>query len=137
MPVLRWRRYVHSACEPDLWDVSRSDGPSNPVGNTTEGERLKTRDPHQIAWDTRSGLNIFPTEKSHRHLITPLIKKMDSLRAIYPFGLASANVSMGWLLYQLSKPGWGGLLVMIGLFVILTLIGSAISECQSASERSV
>lgn len=61
---------------------------------------------------------------------------MDPLRAIYPFGLASANVSMGWLLYQVSKPGWGGLLIMIGLFVILTLIGSAISECQSASERS-
>jgi hypothetical protein len=61
---------------------------------------------------------------------------MDSLRAIYPFGLASANVIMGWLLYQLSKPGWGGLLIVIGLCVILTLIGSAISEFHSTSERS-
>lgn len=62
---------------------------------------------------------------------------MDPLQAIYPFGLASANVIMGWVLYQLSKPRWGGLLAVIGLFVILTLIGSVISEYQSASDRSI
>lgn len=94
------------------------------------------RGPHQIAWNTLSGLNLSQFEESQHDLITRLIKKMDPLRAIYPFGLASANVIMGWLLYQLSKPGWGSLLAVIGLFVILTVIGSAISEYQSASERS-
>jgi len=53
---------------------------------------------------------------------------MYLLETIYPFGLASANLAMGWLLYHLSEPAVGGLLVMIGIFVILTAIGTTVSE---------
>jgi hypothetical protein len=55
---------------------------------------------------------------------------MYLLETIYPFGLASANLAMGWLLYHLSEPVLGGLLVMIGVFVILTTIGTTVIEHQ-------
>lgn len=70
------------------------------------------------------------------HALTCPIKKMYLQQAIYPFGLASANVIMGWLLYQLSTPVWGGLLVVIGLFVILTWVGSTISELRPVFKKS-
>lgn len=35
---------------------------------------------------------------------------------------------MGWLLYYLSEPVLGGLLVLIGIFVVLASIGSALSR---------
>ncbi len=53
---------------------------------------------------------------------------MYLLEVVYPFALAGANVAMGWLLFRLSEPVLGGLLVTIGLFVVLASIGSAVSE---------
>jgi len=52
---------------------------------------------------------------------------MYHLETAYPFALAGANVFMGWVLYHLSEPGFGGLLVVIGLFVVLASIGRAVS----------
>lgn len=57
---------------------------------------------------------------------------MYLLHAIYPFALAGANVAMGWLLYHLSEPVFGGLLVTIGLLVILALIGGTVNEHRPA-----
>jgi hypothetical protein len=57
---------------------------------------------------------------------------MYLLESIYPFGLASANLAMGWLLYNFSEPVFGGLLIMTGVFVILTAIGTAVSEHHPA-----
>ena len=53
---------------------------------------------------------------------------MYLLQTIYPFSLASANIAMGWLLYHLSEPVLGVLLVLIGLFVVLASIGSTVSQ---------
>jgi len=53
---------------------------------------------------------------------------MDQLKTVYPFALAGANVFMGWVLYRLSEPVFGGLLVAIGLFVVLASIGRTVSE---------
>lgn len=56
------------------------------------------------------------------------MRAMYLLRAVYPCSLATANVAMGWLLYYLSEPVLGGLLVLIGIFVVLASIGSALSR---------
>jgi hypothetical protein len=53
---------------------------------------------------------------------------MHLLRTVYPFSLAGVNVAMGWLLYRLSEPALGVFLVVIGAFVVLTSIGSAVSR---------
>jgi hypothetical protein len=52
-------------------------------------------------------------------------------QTLYPIGLASTNIAIGWLLYYLSEPIFGGLLVVVGVFVIITLIGSTLSRCKS------
>ena len=56
---------------------------------------------------------------------------MYLLQAVYPLALAGTNIAMGWLFYYLSEPVLGGLLVAIGVFVILTSVGSTLSRCQS------
>lgn len=56
---------------------------------------------------------------------------MYLLQAVYPLALASSNIAMGWLLYYLSEPVLGGLLVVIGVVVMLTSVGSILSQCQS------
>ena len=56
---------------------------------------------------------------------------MYLLRAVYTLALASTNIAMGWLFYYLSEPVFGGVLVVIGVFVILTSVGSTLSRCQS------
>lgn len=61
---------------------------------------------------------------------------MHLLRTVYPFSLAGANVAMGWLLYRLSEPILGVLLVVIGVFVILTSIGSAVSQHRPVQGES-
>jgi len=53
-------------------------------------------------------------------------------QTLYPIGLASTNIAIGWLLYYLSAPILGGLLVVVGAFVILTSIGSTFSRYKSA-----
>jgi len=53
---------------------------------------------------------------------------MYLLQTIYPLSLAGANIAMGWLLYRLSEPVLGGLLVVIGTVVILVSIGSTVSR---------
>ena len=55
---------------------------------------------------------------------------MYPVEAVYPFAVGGANVALGWVLYHLSEPVFGGLLVLIGLAVILTLIGSVVSDCR-------
>lgn len=55
---------------------------------------------------------------------------MYLLEAVYPFAVGGANVALGWVLYHLSEPVFGGLLALIGLGVILTLIGSVVSDCR-------
>jgi hypothetical protein len=50
---------------------------------------------------------------------------------MYPFVLAGANLGMGWLLYHLSEPGLGVLLVVIGIFVILASVGSTLTRHRS------
>jgi len=62
---------------------------------------------------------------------------MYLIETIYPFALASANMALGWVLYHLSEPVFGGLLVIIGCFVILALIGSTISEYRPVLSRSI
>ena len=52
---------------------------------------------------------------------------MYPIRAVYPFAVAGANVAMGWLLYHLSGPVSGGLLVAVGLLVVLVSVGSTVS----------
>jgi hypothetical protein len=52
-------------------------------------------------------------------------------QTLYPIGLASTNIAIGWLLYYLSEPILGGLLVVVGVFVILTSIGSTLSRYKS------
>lgn len=61
---------------------------------------------------------------------------MYLLQIIYPLALAGANMAMGWLLYHLSEPVFGGLLVVIGLLVILALIGSTVSEHRPVLGKS-
>lgn len=61
---------------------------------------------------------------------------MYLLETVYPFALAGANIAMGWGLYRLSEPVFGGLLVVIGLFVILASIGSAVSEYRPVLGKS-
>lgn len=56
---------------------------------------------------------------------------MYLLQTLYPLILASTNIAIGWLVYYLSEPVLGGLLVMIGVFVILTSIGSTLSRYKS------
>jgi hypothetical protein len=53
---------------------------------------------------------------------------MYLLETIYPLAIATANLALGWVLYRFSEPVFGGLLVILGLFVILTLIGSTLSR---------
>jgi hypothetical protein len=57
---------------------------------------------------------------------------MYLLQTLYPLILASTNIAIGWLVYYLSEPVLGGLLVMIGVFVILTSIGSTLSRYKTA-----
>ncbi len=57
---------------------------------------------------------------------------MYLLQTLYPLILASTNIAIGWLVYYLSEPVLGGLLVMIGVFVILTSIGSTLSRYKAA-----
>jgi hypothetical protein len=57
---------------------------------------------------------------------------MYQLETVYPFALAGANVFMGWVLYHVSEPIFGGLLVVIGLFVVLASIGRTVSEHRPA-----
>lgn len=59
---------------------------------------------------------------------------MYLLETIYPFVLASANMAVGWLLYDLFASPFAGLLVVVGLLVILALAGTAISD--TTAERS-
>lgn len=49
-------------------------------------------------------------------------------QGVYPIALAGANVAMGWLLYRISEPAFGGLLVAVGLLVVLVSLGSTVSE---------
>lgn len=53
---------------------------------------------------------------------------MCLLQTAYPFALASLNVAIGWLLYHFSVPVLGGLLVVTGLLVTLSSVGTAVSE---------
>lgn len=55
---------------------------------------------------------------------------MQFQQAVYPLVLAGANVAMGWLLYYFSEPIVGGLLIVIGTFVILVSMGSTLKEHQ-------
>jgi uncharacterized membrane protein len=61
---------------------------------------------------------------------------MYLLETTYPFVLASVNMAMGWLLYYLSESVAGVLLVVIGLLVVLTLLGQAISEHRPITRNS-
>jgi hypothetical protein len=61
---------------------------------------------------------------------------MYLLEAVYPLAVGGANVALGWVLYHLSEPVFGGLLVLIGLAVILTQIGSVVSDCRGKFENS-
>ena len=61
---------------------------------------------------------------------------MHLLRTVYPFALAGANVAMGWLLYRLSEPVLGVALVVVGIVVVLTSIGSAVSQHRPALGES-
>ena len=56
---------------------------------------------------------------------------MNLLQTLYPLGLASTNIIIGWLLYYLSETILGGLFVVVGIFVILTSIGSTLGRCKS------
>lgn len=53
---------------------------------------------------------------------------MYLLETIYPFAIATANLALGWVLYHFSEPVFGGVLAILGLFVILTLIGRTVSK---------
>jgi len=57
-------------------------------------------------------------------------------RAVYPVALAGANAAMGLLLYRVSGPVSGGLLVAIGLLVVLVSVGSSVSERWSVRGES-
>ena len=61
---------------------------------------------------------------------------MSLLQISYPFALAGANLLFGWLFYQLSKPVFGGLLVVTGFFVILAVVGGTLSQHQPMFQRS-
>ena len=61
---------------------------------------------------------------------------MYLLQTIYPFALASLNMAMGWLLYNLSEPVFGGLLVMTGVLVILISVGSTVNEYRPVLRKS-
>ena len=61
---------------------------------------------------------------------------MYLLQVIYPFALASVNVATGWLLYQLFESLFGGLFVLAGLLVILSLIGHIVNEHRTVLRRS-
>lgn len=61
---------------------------------------------------------------------------MFLLETIYPFALASANLLLGWILYRLSEPAFGGLLVVIGLFVLLAVVGRTVSEHRPVLSKS-
>jgi len=37
-------------------------------------------------------------------------------QTLYPIGLASTSIAIGWLLYSLSEPIFGRLLVVVGIF---------------------
>lgn len=53
---------------------------------------------------------------------------MQLAQAAYALSLTGANIAMGWLLYYLSEPVFGALLVAIGICVALVSIGSAVSR---------
>lgn len=53
---------------------------------------------------------------------------MYLIQAIYPLALASVNLVVGWLLYGLFGTLFGGLFVVVGLLVILTLVGDGPGE---------
>jgi hypothetical protein len=56
------------------------------------------------------------------------IKTMCIARTLYPVVLASANLTMGWLLYRLSEPILGSSLVVTGILVVIASIGTALSR---------
>lgn len=51
---------------------------------------------------------------------------------MYPVSLASANLAMGWLLYQFSEPLLGGLVMLVGVFVLLASVGRTVRQVQPA-----
>jgi hypothetical protein len=54
---------------------------------------------------------------------------------MYPVSLASANLAMGWLLYRLSEPFLGGLVVVVGVFVLLASVGRTVRQVHPALRR--
>lgn len=61
---------------------------------------------------------------------------MYLLNSIYPWTLASMNMGTGWLLYYLFESVFGGLLVVVGLLVILSLVGGTVRENISVLRKS-
>lgn len=57
---------------------------------------------------------------------------MCLLQRMYPVSLASANLAMGWLLYQFSEPLLGGLVMLVGVFVLLASVGRTVRQVQPA-----
>ena len=52
-------------------------------------------------------------------------------QTLYPIGLASTSIAIGWLLYSLSEPIFGRLLVVVEIFVIITSVESTLSRYKS------
>ena len=61
---------------------------------------------------------------------------MYLLKTIYPLVIASGNIAMGGLLYHALESVLGILLVVIGLLVVLSMIGRAVSEHGPALGKS-
>jgi hypothetical protein len=61
---------------------------------------------------------------------------MYLLQSIYPVAVASVNMALGWLLYDLFGFVFGSVLVAIGVFVILALVGGSITERRPVRSES-
>lgn len=61
---------------------------------------------------------------------------MSILRSLYPYGLAAANVAVGWLLYDVLNSNLGVLLVTVGAVILLTVVHDRL-RTRSSSSQSV
>lgn len=46
---------------------------------------------------------------------------MPILQTLYPFGLAAANIAMGWLLYGVLNATLGVMLAPVGMIIVLAV----------------
>lgn len=61
---------------------------------------------------------------------------MNVVRTLYPFVLATLNISVAWLSYVLLTPDFAVPFLAIGLLVFITSVGQAVAGYVSSRTRT-